>query len=73
MVTFILDFLQTIHPRIKNPYVLITQGGILSLPGKYAHILEDQKIIAWFTKNFDGYKHDKLFALPLCLQCPSLG
>lgn len=61
-----LDFFtKKIHPKIKNPYVLITHNSLQGAPGEYINLLNDQKIIAWFGKNISISNHPKLFAIPL--------
>lgn len=58
-------FISKIHSKIKNSYVLITHNSDASAPGKHVDILNDSKIIAWFTQNFDGTKHEKIFPIPI--------
>lgn len=65
--TWLSVFFEKIHSRIKNPYFLITQGGIQSLPGRYKCHLDSGKILAWFTKNYDGCEDNRMFALPIGL------
>ncbi len=59
-------FFSSYHPRIKNPYILITHNNIFNVPGKFIDYLEDEKIIAWFGHNVDR-NHQKLHAIPLGL------
>lgn len=60
-------FFSTIHPRIKNKYILITHNSDSSAPGKFRHILDDEKLIAWFALNPDVAYHPKLFPIPIGL------
>ena len=60
------EFLEKIHPRIKNPYILITYCyGAVS---KYTNVVNDPKILAWFGQaNGDAVKFDKFQIIPLGL------
>lgn len=58
------EFLEKIHPKIKNPYILITlfYGPVLNI-SKYVH---DPKIIAWFGQaNRDAITFEKFTLIPL--------
>lgn len=57
-------FFNTIHPQIKNKYILITHNSDSSAPGNFLHILNDEKLIAWFALNTDTH-HPKLFPIPI--------
>lgn len=57
-------FIEEIHPRIKNRYILVTYcyGTIM----KYSHIINDNKIIAWFGQtNRDAITFDKFTIMPI--------
>lgn len=54
------------HPRIQNPYILITHNNDFPNPGAYAHYLDDHTIIAWFAQNADCV-HKKLIPIPIGL------
>jgi len=62
---YIDDFFQKIHPRISVPYILIVHSMDEDGPGRFRGYLDDEKIIAWFTQNFDGTDHPKLHPLPI--------
>lgn len=58
------EFLEKIHPKIKNPYILVTlyYGPVLAIR-KY---VEDPKIIAWFGQvNRDAVLFKKFTIIPL--------
>ena len=68
-------FFSKIHPHIEEPYILITHNSDHSIPrydsntpnmgsGDYSSYLDDDKLIAWFSKNATG-KHHKLFNVPI--------
>lgn len=70
-------FFYNLHPRIHNPYILITHNSDLSpiyrktRTGIWETIdlsgyLDDPKLIAWFAQNID-YKHPKLRPIPIGL------
>jgi hypothetical protein len=61
------DFFQKIHPRIPNPYLLISHNSDESVPGPYASFLDEEKIIVWFGVNYDGYPHPKMHPIPIGL------
>lgn len=55
-------FTNEIHPKIKHPYVLITNESTANYPQKNAYILiYDPKCAAWFSKNMVLSNHPKLF------------
>jgi hypothetical protein len=68
-------FFSTYHPRIQNPYILITHDSdyspvyirscdCLRFNIDLTPYLDDPKLIAWFAVNVD-YVHPKLIHLPL--------
>lgn len=59
-------FFSVIHPRLKEPYVLITHNSIKNVPGPFASYLEDDTLHAWFGKNVT-LKHPKMRPLPIGL------
>lgn len=66
--TEMLDFFFTqVHPQITRHYFLITHNSDFSSPGKYAHMLDDSKLIAWFAVNTDIVYHPKLISIPIGL------
>ncbi len=50
-------------PKIKNRFVLITQGDE-NTPGRFSYYLKSPKIIAWFGVN-PTITHEKFFSLPI--------
>ncbi|MCH9613418.1 MAG: hypothetical protein SP1CHLAM54_04180 [Chlamydiia bacterium] len=59
-VDYLPEFIDKIHPKIQNPYVLVTHNGDRSVPGKFAHLLNDPKIMAWFGQNADDPRIRKI-------------
>jgi hypothetical protein len=58
------DFLEKVHPKIKNPYILVTiyYGPVMNIK-KY---IDDPKIIAWFGQsNRDAVTFKKFTIIPL--------
>lgn len=56
------------HPRIKNPYILISHGDVDSCyKDEYTNFLNDKKIIAWFGIHPGVNPHPKFFPLPIGL------
>lgn len=62
---FVKDFFTKIHPFIPVKYILITHNNDADTPGKYYPFLDDDKIIAWFCDNYDGYKHPKIHPIAM--------
>lgn len=58
------EFFEKIHPHIGCSYVLITHNSDLSVPGEYEHMLDDEKILAWFGQNVSDCSHFKLHPIP---------
>ena len=58
-------FFQNIHPLILHPYILITHNDDADIPGIYRDFLDNDKIIAWFGENYDGYPHPKIHIIPM--------
>lgn len=51
--------------RILQPFVLVTHNSDASVPPKeYSWVLEDQRVLAWFTQN-PNMEHKKLFPIPI--------
>lgn len=61
---YLRRFIKYMHPGIQNRYVLITHNGDEEVPGDYAHLLEDEKIIVWAGMNAT-VSHPKLIPIPL--------
>lgn len=63
---YLQSFFETIHPKITQPYILITHNSDAPAPASFAYYLQDPKIIAWFTQNCDAV-HPKLHPIPIGL------
>jgi len=63
----IKNFFKNKHPHIKYPYVLITHNSDLAVPGQFAEMLNDSKILSWYGQNIEGYEHSKLIHIPIGL------
>lgn len=61
---YLKTFCKYMHPAIQNPYILITGNGDEEVPGEYASLLDDDKIIAWFGMNAT-LAHPKLIPIPI--------
>jgi len=61
------DFFSKVHPQLNAPYILISHNHDYSAPGNHRHILDDEKLIAWFTQNPDLVGHSKLIPIPIGL------
>ena len=57
-------FFDRIHPFIQVPYVLVSHNSDDSIPGPFAHFLDDESLIMWFGTNYDGTLHPKLQPIP---------
>ncbi len=62
---FLNDFFTNIHPKIQNPYVLVTHNSDYPIPQGYGYMLDDTKLLAWFGQNVEGYQHPKLHPIPI--------
>lgn len=69
---YLAEFFSTIHPRIPYRYILVTHNSDLPIPGSFAYMLEDPKLIAWFGKNVEGSTHSKLHPIPIGLATRTL-
>lgn len=65
-------FFKYYHPKIKQRYILITSVGDISCPGKFKKYLDDQKIIAWLSRNPTVENHEKFYPIPIGM-CSILG
>ncbi|KAI8586039.1 hypothetical protein BDZ88DRAFT_315437 [Geranomyces variabilis] len=62
------DFISQRHGDIQHPYVLVTHNADASNPREHSAVLDDPKLIAWYTVNADVDKpHPKLHAIPIGL------
>lgn len=57
-------------PHIQNQFILITHRSDYTMPGDYAFLLNDDRIIAWFAENKGILNHPKLFPIPIGLSDP---
>jgi len=57
-------FFEKIHPKIPQPYVLVTHNSDHPIPYKFYPFLNDPKLIAWFGQNIH-LKHPKLHPIPI--------
>lgn len=58
-------FVNELNPQIPSPYILISHNSDESIPGEFASILDDVKLIGWFGHNVEGTSHPKLHPLPI--------
>ncbi len=58
-------FVRNYHIHIQHPYILITHNSDHPSPGHFDYLLDDPRIIAWFSSNTEGLTHPKLHPLPL--------
>ena len=58
-------FFQEHHPRIAEPYVLITHNSDRAIPGPFVSMLDDEKLLAWFGQNVEKCSHPKLHPIPI--------
>ncbi|MEX2437753.1 MAG: hypothetical protein WD449_00705 [Candidatus Babeliales bacterium] len=61
---YLEKFFSEYHHRISVSYILVTHNSDVSVPGKFAHYLDDSKIFAWFGQNTDCI-HAKLYPIPI--------
>lgn len=59
-------YFDTVHPKIKNPYILITHNGDKNIDSTYLPKI-DNKIIHWFAQNL-LIENPKLTPLPIGLE-----
>lgn len=62
----IKDYFQTIHSRIRYPYILITHNGDTNIEAALAKYI-DSKIIHWYAQNV-LVSHPKLTPIPIGLE-----
>jgi hypothetical protein len=63
-------FVKHVLPKFNRPFVLITSDGDFSIPSAVEKenvqtLLASPSLLAWYTQNFDGYSHEKLFPVPI--------
>ncbi len=61
------QFMKKVHPKIKEPYIMLTAGEARDqVTKKHMKYLNDDKIIAWFAVHHDCHEtHPKFHQLPL--------
>lgn len=64
--TLLDTFFNTIHPQIKNPYILISHNSDENITEKYVEYI-DEKIIHWFAQNL-MITHPKITPIPIGLE-----
>lgn len=62
---FLGEFFANIHPLIHARYILISHNSDAPTPGPFISYLDDEKIIAWFSQNYDGQPHPKIHPIPM--------
>lgn len=69
MINFLEYFFEEYHPRIQNPYIIVTahffDESDDGVPGKFVRYLHEDKLAGWFTHNADTVLHPKLHHLPI--------
>lgn len=60
-------FFAKVHPRIQQPYVIVSHNSDDAAPGACARFLDDPKLLAWFAQNYDGTPHPKMHPIPIGL------
>jgi hypothetical protein len=59
-------FFKYMHPRIQNPYILVTHGDVDDgFKEEHVPYLKEKKLIAWFGIHPGTQPHPKFFPLPL--------
>ncbi len=62
---YMKEFFSKVHPKIKEPYILITHNSDMEAPDKYKDFLNDPKIIKWFGMNPTIRNHPKFIPIPI--------
>lgn len=62
---FIFHFARVIHQQIASPYILLSHNSDIAVPDYHVDMLEDPKLIAWFSPNIMIPNHPKLHVIPL--------
>ncbi len=62
---YLTKFFANVHPYINEKYILISHQGDMTTPGAYAHHLDSEKIIAWYSCNVGADAHPKMRPIPL--------
>ena len=69
-------FARSVLPSLGRPIVVVTTDGDASVPGDLrpetvAALLASDRVLAWYTQNHDGTRHDKLRPFPIGLDLHS--
>lgn len=59
------QFFHRIHPYLSHPYVLVTHNSDQSAPGRFSSVLQEAKLVAWFSQNVDDDSHCKMHPIPI--------
>ena len=62
---YLASFFTQIHPFIVHPYILVTHNSDDSAPGQFGYVLDEEKLIAWFSQNVDDPSHEKMHPIPI--------
>lgn len=62
---YLEEFFSIVHPKIPSRYILITHNSDDPIPGNFSHMVEDDRIIAWFGHNVENFSHEKLYPIPM--------
>jgi len=57
-------FFRQVHPRIRNPYRLLTHNEDRSMPGDHERYLADGKLLHWYSTNISCH-HPKVSSIPI--------
>lgn len=65
------DFVDNYLPKIQEKFILITpnceRGSDSPLPGKFAYLLNNEKLGFWFLQNIDREVEEKIIPIPIGL------
>lgn len=66
------SFARSVLPRLRRAIVLVTTDGDTGVPGDLnaataAALLDSPHVVAWYTQNHDGTRHEKLRPFPIGL------
>jgi len=62
---WLYHFYHFILPYIQEPFILVTHNSDDPVPGHYVHLLDDPRLIAWFSQNCNCSAYPKLHQLPI--------
>jgi hypothetical protein len=58
-------FFESMHPKILEPYILLTHNSDDSFPEAFEIYLNDEKLAYWFTTNNSLPLHQKMVSIPI--------